>query len=129
MEVHSRLRCCPCQVTGLPYLEDAAHGLYVRVHYPGFVFVPGADVFGHDEPPRYQGLENNVPALIKQFEELRQSKTVSGFNTLGYFKNSFEVNTPLDRLLVSCPASNVHSKMFVMPPGASQCNEQIPGHA
>ena len=129
MEVHSRLRCCPCQVTGLPYLEDAAHGLYVRVHYPGFVFVPGADVLGHDEPPQCQKLENNVPALIKQFEELRQSKTVSGFNTLGYFKNSFEVNLPLDRLLESCPASKVHSKMFVMPPGTFQCNEQILGHA
>lgn len=47
-------------------------------------------MFGHDETPQYQELENNVPALIKQFEELRQSKTVSGFNTLGYFKNSFE---------------------------------------
>ena len=65
MEVHFRLRCCLCQVTGFPDLEDAAHGLYVRVHYPGFVFVPEADVFGHDETRQYPELENNVPALIK----------------------------------------------------------------
>ncbi|KAL0053478.1 hypothetical protein WJX82_006263 [Trebouxia sp. C0006] len=85
--------------TGFPDLEDAAHGLYVTVHYPGFIFVPEADVFGQDETRQYPELDNNVPALIKKHEELRETRTVSGFNTLGYFKNSFEARDLFNSML------------------------------